>query len=157
VSPKRLLNGVLSSQIVAAAPAGEAYLDEPWVSIRWDAAHHCVHTEWKAFANSAEFRAALMRALEAIKDRRATHYISDTRKVKVVVPQDQAWANEVWEPLLVKAGVKRFALVTAASGLGKLTVEDVIKMVDNRGLLMRGFGSLDEAWEWLAEKKQGQP
>ena len=27
----------------------------------------------------------------------------------------------------------RFALVTAASGLGKLTVEDVIKLVDNRG------------------------
>ena len=49
------------------------------------------------------------------------------------------------------AGVKRFALVTAASGLGKLTVEDVINLVDNRGLLMRGFDSLDEAQKWLAE------
>ncbi len=49
----------------------------------------------------------------------------------------------------------RFALVTAASGLGKLTVEDVIKLVDNRGLLMRGFDSLDGAQKWLAEAKQG--
>ena len=64
---------------------------EPWVSIRWDAIHKCVFTEWKAFANSAEFRAALMRALDAIKDHRAVVYLSDTRKVKVVVHKDQDW------------------------------------------------------------------
>ena len=91
-----------------------------------------------------------MTALDAIKGRRAIAYLSDTRKVKVVVHADQAWANEVWVPLLVAAGVKRFALVTAASGLGKLTVEDVIDMVDNRGLLMRGFATVDSAQTWLA-------
>lgn len=131
--------------------AGDFYLDEPWVSICWDDVRQCVHTEWKAFANSAEFRAALMRALDVIRDKHAIGYVSDTRKVKVVVHEDQNWANEVWIPLLVDAGVQRFALVTAASGLGKLNVEDVINMVDNRGLLMRGFASLDEAWRWLAE------
>lgn len=131
--------------------AGDFYLDEPWVSICWDDVRQCVHTEWKAFANSAEFRAALMRALDVIRDKHAIGYVSDTRKVKVVVHEDQNWANEVWIPLLVDAGVQRFALVTAASGLGKLNVEDVINMVDNRGLLMRGFASLDEAWSWLGE------
>jgi hypothetical protein len=131
-------------------PVGELYLDLPWVLIRWDDVHSCVHTEWKAFANSVEFRAALMRALDAIRDKRAVAYLSDTRKVKVVVKEDQAWANDVWIPLLVDAGVKRFALVTAASGLGKLTVEDVIHMVDNRGLLMRGFDTVDKARVWLA-------
>ena len=132
-------------------PIGDLYLDEPWVSIRWDDVHKCVHSEWKAFANSAEFRAALMRALDAIKDHAAVCYLSDTRKVKVVVPDDQTWANEVWRPLLVNAGVKRFALVTAASGLGKMTVEEVIDLVDNRGLLMKAFDSVDAARNWLAE------
>jgi len=87
---------------IVGAPPGDLYLDEPWVSIRWDDAHHCVHTEWKAFANSAEFRAALMRALDAIKETGSSRYLSDTRKVKVVVHADQAWANEVWIPLLVR-------------------------------------------------------
>jgi hypothetical protein len=32
----------------------------------------------------------------------------------------------------------------------KLTVEDVIHMVDNRGLLMRGFDTVDKARVWLA-------
>jgi hypothetical protein len=136
---------------------GDLYLDEPWVSIRWDDVHRYVHTEWKAFANSVEFRAALMRALDAIRDKRAVGYLSDTRKIKVIVHKDQDWANEVWVPLLVEAGVKRFALVTAASGLGKVNVEEVIDMVDNRGLLMRGFDSVDRARAWLAEVTQDQP
>ena len=139
---------------MGASAAGDLYLDEPWVSIRWDAVNNCVHTEWKAFANSAEFRAALMRALVAIKDRHSVGYLSDTRKVKVIVHEDQAWANEVWIPLLAAAGVKRFALVTAGSGLGKLTVEDIIKLVDNRPLLMKGFATVDEALSWLAGARQ---
>ena len=138
---------------MGAPPIGNLYLDEPWVSIRWDDFHHCVHTEWKAFANSAEFRAALMRALDVIGDHEAVGYVSDTRKIKVIVHKDQAWADEVWIPLLIAAGVKRFALVTAMSGLGKANVEDIIKLVDNRGLLMKGFDSLDEARNWLAAAK----
>jgi hypothetical protein len=132
-------------------PVGPLYLDKPWVSIRWDELHKCVYTEWKAFANSAEFRATLMRALDAIRDHKAVAYLSDTRKVKVIVHKDQDWVDDVWRPLLVASGVKRFALVTAASGLGKLTVEDVIDRVHNRGLLMRHFDSIVSARSWLAE------
>ena len=64
---------------LGAPPVADRYLDLPWVSIRWDGVHGCVHTEWKAFANSVEFRAALMTALAAIKARRAIAYLSDTR------------------------------------------------------------------------------
>jgi len=136
---------------MGAPPVGDLYLDEPWVSIRWDQSHKYVHTEWKGFARSDEFRTALMTALDAIRDKHAIAYLSDTRKVKVVVPKDQNWANEVWVPYVAAAGLKRFALVKAESGLGKLNVEDVISLVDNRGLLMRGFESELEAKIWLAE------
>ena len=37
---------------------------------------------------------------------------------------------------MVAAGLKRFAVVTAASGLGKATVEDVITLEDDKRLLM---------------------
>lgn len=109
----------------------------------------------EGFARSDEFRAALMRALDAIKDQHAVAYLSDTCKVKVVVHKEQNWANEVWAPLVVAAGLKRFALMKAESGLGKLTVEDVISLVDNWGLLMRGFDSEFEAKIWLGEATHG--
>jgi hypothetical protein len=47
--------------------------------------------------------------------------------------------------------VKRFALVTAGSGLGKATVEDVIERADSEGLPMRHFDSIPAARTWLAE------
>jgi hypothetical protein len=37
------------------------YVDEPHLSMRWDAVHKHVFAEWKAFANSAELRAGLLR------------------------------------------------------------------------------------------------
>lgn len=37
----------------------DIYVDAPYLSIRWDSVNHLVHAEWKAFANSAEFRAGL--------------------------------------------------------------------------------------------------
>jgi hypothetical protein len=38
--------------------------------------------------------------------------------------------------MLAETGLKRIAVVTPASGLGKLTVEDVIQLTDDRGLLI---------------------
>lgn len=42
----------------------DVYADQPWLYIRWDNEHKCVYSEWKAFANSAEFRAGLMKGLQ---------------------------------------------------------------------------------------------
>ncbi len=126
-------------------------MDEPWVRIRWDGEHGCLHTEWKAFATSAEFRAALMKALAAIKEKGAIAYLGDGRKVKVIVRKDQEWVNEVWVPLAAEAGLKRVALVTSASGLGRLNVADAVNLVDDRGLLMHRFDSVAAAEKWIAE------
>jgi hypothetical protein len=74
----------------------------------------------------------------------------------VVVHKDQDWANQVWVPVLAASGVKRFALVTAGSGLGKATVEDVIERADSRGLLMRHF-RFDSGSAYLAGRDQRGP
>lgn len=126
------------------------YVDAPWQTLRWDELHKCVHSEWKAFANSAEFRAGLLKGLQAAREHHATRYLSDSRKVKVVVHEDQEWVRDTWAPLAAAAGIKRVALVTAEAGLGKITVEEIETMVDTKGLTLRHFAALAEAREWLA-------
>lgn len=135
----------------AAAPADGIYVDQPWLLMRWDAVHEVVHSEWRAFANSAELRAGLRRGLEAIADHQAIGYLTDTRKVKVIVREDQDWIKETWLPLAVAAGLKRIAVVTATQGLGKLTVEEVVGLTDDQGLVSRTFESADAAWEWISK------
>jgi hypothetical protein len=131
------------------SPREDVYVDQPWLLMRWDPTHKCIHSEWKGFANSAEFRDGVMRGVQAIRERHATRYVSDTRKVKVVVREDQIWAYDVAAPLMAAAGLKRMAVVTAHTGLGRLTVEDVVRMVDDKVLLVRTFDSVAEAVTWV--------
>ena len=129
----------------------DVYVDEPWVLMRWDREHNCIHSEWRGFANSAEFRAVLMKGLQAVRERHATGYVSDTRKLRVIVREDQKWANETAIPLMAAAGLKRLAMVTSEAGLGKITVEEIVQMVDDKGLLMHTFASLPAALAWVKQ------
>ena len=141
----------VASSALGIPPPGDVYVDEPWLLMRWDDVHQVVHSEWRAFANSAELRAALLRGIEAIKDHQARGYLTDTRKVKVVVRADQIWIKQTWLPLAIAAGLKRIAVVTATHGLGKITVEEVVGLTDGQGLLSRTFATVEAGRQWIAE------
>jgi len=129
----------------------DIYVDEPYLSIRWDTVNNLVHAEWKAFANSAEFRAGLSKGIQAIRDHRAAAFVSDSRKVKVIVHDDQKWLKEKWLPLAIGAGLKRIAFVIAETGLGKLNVEDVAALCADHGLQSRTFPSMEAATRFVSE------
>ena len=142
---------IVGDPALSTPPVDGAYVDEPWVVIRWDGVHQIVHSEWKAFANSSELRAALLRGIDAIRDHRARGYLTDTRKVKVIIRTDQEWIKETWFPLAIAAGLKRIAVVTATRGLGKVTVEEVVGLGDEQGLISKTFGSVEAGRRWIAE------
>jgi heme-degrading monooxygenase HmoA len=55
------------------------YLDTPYVSVHWESAGPWVFVEWKAWANSTEYRAAHGAILGAIRDHRAARVLIDAR------------------------------------------------------------------------------
>lgn len=130
-------------------PPDDVYVNEPYLSIRWDGVHHYVYSEWRAFVNSAELRTGMLKGLTAIRDNQAAAFVSDARKVKVIVHEDQKWIKEIWMPQAVRAGLQRLAFVTAAGGLGKVTVEEVVGLVDDHGLQSRTFDSMEAAKQWV--------
>ena len=135
----------------------QIFLDEPYLSIRWRAVPKILYAEWKGFATSAEFRAALLTGVRAIKERHVTGYVSDARKAKIVLPADAQWGREVWLPQAVAAGLQRMAIVTASAGLAKAAYDDAATQMDSHGLLMRTFHSVEAAVIWaqsgLAERQ----
>ena len=126
----------------------QTYLDAPYLSIRWRSVPQILYAEWKGYATSAEFRAALLKGVQAMREHQVVGYVSDARKAKVFVAADLRWVSEVWLPQAVKAGLKRMAMVTAEEGLGKAIIEDVAKEIDNHGLSMRKFDSVAAATVW---------
>jgi hypothetical protein len=115
-----------------------------------------LYAEWRGYATSQEFREALLIGLGAIRERHVLGYVSDARKAKVFTADDQKWVLEVWLPQALAAGLKRMAMVTADAGIGKVTIEEVVKDVDAHGLSMRSFASVATATTWaltgLAER-----
>jgi hypothetical protein len=75
-------------------------------------------------------------------------YVSDARKAKVVVPDDEKWGREVWLPQAVAAGLKRMAIVVAPTGLAKQVFESAATQIDSHGLSMRTFASIESATVW---------
>jgi hypothetical protein len=126
----------------------QIYLDEPYLSIRWRSVPQILYAEWKGYATSEEFRAALMKGVQAIREHHVVGYVSDARKARVFVAEDVQWVSEVWLPQALKAGLKRMAMVTAEAGLGKQIIEDITKEIDNHGLAMRKFNSVASATVW---------
>jgi hypothetical protein len=126
----------------------QTYLDEPYLSIRWRSVPKILYAEWKGFATSAEYRAALLTGLRAIREHHVAGYVSDARKAKLVVPEDVKWVSEVWLPGAIAAGLKRMAMVTAEAGLSKVIIEEAVKEIDNHGLRIRKFDSVAAATVW---------
>ena len=69
----------------------------------------------------------------------------------MIIHEDQQWIRDKWMPLAQEAGLKRLAFVTAPTGLGKLTVEDVSVLVDHQELQSRTFDSMSAARQWVSE------
>jgi hypothetical protein len=133
-----------------STPLSDAvYLDEPWLSIIWDRELGCVYAKFKAFANSAEFRAGVMKILDAIRDKSSALLISDNRKLEGVAVEDQLWLRDTWVPLAVAAGIKRIAVVLPRQGLGRIASQDIISQIGSTPWVTRTFDSLDEAMKWV--------
>src|ERR1700732_1182241 len=133
---------------IAKPGQDELYLDEPYLSIRWRSIPQVLYAEWKGFATSSEFRAALLTGVRAIRQRHVVGYVSDARKAKVVLAEDEKWAREVWLPQAVAAGLRRMAIVTASAGLSKMAYDDAASAMDSHGLSMRTFDSVATAMTW---------
>ena len=128
----------------------ETFSDDRWLRIQWDPEHRVIYAEWKAFANSSEFRASTTKILDAIRARSADSFVSDNRRLEGVADQDQLWLRDTWVPLAVASGVKRIAVVVPHHGLGKIASEEILGRIEMAAFATRTFTTVSEATEWAS-------
>ncbi len=131
-------------------PSDQIHLNEPWLSIQWDGEYKCVYAEFKAFANSAEFRAGCLKIIEAIRDRKSGSLVSDNRRLEGVASADQLWLRDTWVPQAVAAGLERIAVVLAHHGLGRIASEQILGQIGQTIFATRTFTTVSEAMEWVS-------
>jgi hypothetical protein len=111
-----------------------------------------IHHQMHQYTHGKDFRDALMVGLEAMKRYRAHKWLSDDRKMPVMTPEDQQWGTEVWQPLILKAGWKYWAVVRPKHTLAAMRMEKLAEKYTMLGVTVKLFDEPDEAMRWLVSK-----
>jgi hypothetical protein len=130
--------------------AGKVYLDTPYVLVRWDGEGPWVFVQWKAWANSAEYRAAQEAVIIALRENHASRNLIDSTDSRVVSDDDQQWLVEDWMPRAVAAGRRWTAIVLPKSALGRTIAENIDRRPRSNWVKVEHFQTVEEAAAWLS-------
>lgn len=109
-----------------------------------------VHHQMKGYCHGADFREALSKGLEALREHQATKWLSDDRLNGGQLPaDDEVWATQTWFPATKAAGWLHWAVVQPAKVLAQVNVQRYITMYEELGINARMFTDADEAFTWL--------
>lgn len=102
------------------------------------------------FMKPEEFKRRCNITLELVKETGLTKVLVDTRRLKVMVQENQRWIDAIWYPAARKAGLERMAFIMPEDFFGKISVETSNRRVVREGVIQVGYFE-DEvaARQWL--------
>lgn len=133
-----------------APSADKSYLETPYVTVRWVSGGSWVLVEWKAWANSSEYRAAHEAVILAIRENHASKNLIDATQARVVSDEDQTWLIESWIPRASAAGRRFTAVVLPTRPLARTISENIDKRPRLNVTKVEYFPTVDEAAAWLS-------
>jgi|GEM_PF-2522241 len=101
--------------------------DQPYAAICWNEELKIVELIWKGFASSQDYRKAMDQSLAVIQEKKAVRFLVDSAKLKVILPEDQAWILEVWTPNFARTGAKKLASITPESAVARMSTDRMIR------------------------------
>jgi hypothetical protein len=131
----------------------QTYWENAVVATLWDAEIRAVRMEWRAFVEGETFRTALLKGLELAKREGAENWLADMKLMGPITFDDQRWADEVWLPKALEAGVRRVALVMPEKPPAELAVLKITDAYGRTPIKRRRFDDLEEARAWLRENE----
>ncbi len=127
------------------------YFDSPSITIRWNEKDRNVEQEWKGYASSKDYRTSADKTIALLVEKGAADLLTDTRRMEVILPDDQVWTETDWVPRAMAAGLRRMAVVMPEKAVAQLSVSRLSDRVDFEtiGLERVFFDSVEKARVWL--------
>jgi len=97
------------------------------------------------------FHDAILAATNTMIVNHAIKWLSDDRLNPMLKPTDQKWVNEEWQPKILAAGWKYWALILPAEAAGKLRMGVMAEQYKKLGVTVNIFSDPDEGFKWLAK------
>ena len=95
------------------------------------------------------FRQAILVATDTLIKNHATKWLSDDRLNPMLNPTDRQWSIDVWQPKILQAGWKFWALVLPEQTAGKLRMGMMAEEYKKLGVTVQIFSDPDQGLAWL--------
>jgi len=117
--------------------------------VTWDANWNVVHIEAQGWADTAESRAILDSAIDAMADHQGSRWLVDGCDMHAIKPSHQEWITENLLPRALAAGLRVAAIVIPRDAEAMMNIDDMAKAADDE-IDVRYFSTVEKAREWLS-------
>ena len=124
-------------------------IDNEYASLWFHQTKKIVHHQFHQFVHGQHFREILERGAEVFEKNGSQKWLSDDRDNSALLQEDSQWAIEVWQPRVMNAGWKYWALVMPKKVVGKMNMKQFVEMYRDQGVAVEVFDDVDQALEWL--------
>ncbi|MBN2526172.1 MAG: STAS/SEC14 domain-containing protein [Deltaproteobacteria bacterium] len=111
-----------------------------------------VSHQMNGFVEGADFQDMMLTGVAAYEEHGCTKYLSDDSMNPMMNQEDLKWGREVWEPKILKAGWKFWALVVPEKIFAKMAMRGVMQRYEDMGVSVKVFKEYDEALDWLEKQ-----
>jgi hypothetical protein len=130
----------------------ETVVETPFASLWYYPAERIVHHQIHKFIYGEAFRGLLMKGAEVLKAKGATKWVSDDRNNGALRSEDKAWADTSWQPLVIRAGWKTWAIVLPETVIGQMNIRRIVRENEKLSLEVQLFTSPEEALAWIVTR-----
>lgn len=113
---------------------------------------HTLELEWLHFAGGEVFREVNLRALALARQHKATQWLANNNRMRVIRESDQQWLTTVLLPHFTALGLQRVAIVHCADEQAQLSIAAVLATMLPVTLpaIVEVFPNRPTALAWLA-------
>ena len=130
----------------------ELVIDLPHCKAEWDPIGKVLIKTMLGFVTGKEKEDLFLSGYEKMKKEGGKKWLSDNRKLRPWSEKDVEWINNVWLPMMLKAGWKYWAVIEPESVLGNLSMKNFLGFYAEQGLEVKIFHEMDEALAWMRSK-----
>jgi signal transduction histidine kinase len=129
----------------------QVFYETDAVQLCFDGNRNIVIILWKRNVSSKEFRETFETVLTSFNLHQPPGWVSDIRHQGNISKEDLAWFTENILPELLKAGLRRTALVGANDPLKSDYYERLLNTAMDAGFELRAFNNMEDSLDWMSE------
>ena len=127
----------------------ETVVDNEFVTVWVYPDKKIVRHKFHKFIFGEPFRQALTKGADAFEKYHCVKWLSDDSENSALLPEDSEWGQIYWEPRIMRAGWKHWALILPEKVVGQMNMNRLVKRYSEQGVNVKIFSNPTEALSWL--------